>query len=191
MRSIEIRRHSYTKKGPGRGKGSHLSAQGIAVARELGAHTGPFDVVLTSLVPRTLETAVAMGYAVDEQLDVLGTMPPEVVEEIGHHDRWRWTDPFTTFAQLATSGGPTGQLSRRQREAWVQAVESVPPAGRVLLISHGRIIELGLVACVPDGDFVAWGAPFQHCEGVRLEYDQGRFTNVQVLRLSHTNGLSS
>jgi hypothetical protein len=69
MRIIEIRRHSYTKKGNARGKGSHLSAEVIALAREIGNHIGPFDIVLTSYSPRTLETAIAMGFAVDEQLD--------------------------------------------------------------------------------------------------------------------------
>ena len=63
MRMIEIRRHSYTKKGEGRGKGSHLSAEGVALARQVGGETGPFDLVLTSPVPRSLETAVAMGFA--------------------------------------------------------------------------------------------------------------------------------
>ena len=66
MRSIQIRRHSYTKKGAARGKGSHLSAAGVTLARRIGAETGPFELVLTSTVPRTLETAIAMGYAVDE-----------------------------------------------------------------------------------------------------------------------------
>jgi hypothetical protein len=36
MRTIGIRRHSYTKKGEARGKGSHLSAQGVALARQIG-----------------------------------------------------------------------------------------------------------------------------------------------------------
>ena len=59
MPTIEIRRHSYTKKGESRGKGSHLSAEGVALAREIGHHIGPFDLVLTSDSPRTLETAIS------------------------------------------------------------------------------------------------------------------------------------
>lgn len=183
MRAIEIRRHSYTKKGTDRGKGSHLSARGVAVAREIGLHTGPFDLVLTSLVPRTLETAIAMGYAVNDQWEILGDMPSNILEEIGHHDRWGWADPFVHFAQLVASGGPTGHLGARLKEAWLSALDSVPTDGRVLLVSHGRIIETGLVACVPDGNFAAWGAPFQHCKGVRMSYDHGRLTHIHLLRL--------
>jgi hypothetical protein len=48
---------------------------------------------------------------------------------------------------------------------------------------HGRVIEAGLVAAVPKGDFEDWGPPFQHCEGVRLTSDVGRFAEVQIMRL--------
>jgi hypothetical protein len=146
-------------------------------------HTGPFDLVLTSLVPRTLETAIAMGFAVDDQWDILGDIPADVLEEIGHHERWSWAEPFAHFAQLVAGRGPTGRLGSRLEEAWLQALEFIPAGGRVLLISHGRIIEVGLVTCVPDGDFAAWGVPFHHCEGVRMTLDHGRFTNIQLLRL--------
>ena len=60
MRTLEIRRHCFTKKGADRGQGSQLSAAGVAQARRLGEHLGPFDRVLTSRVPRTLETALAI-----------------------------------------------------------------------------------------------------------------------------------
>jgi broad specificity phosphatase PhoE len=183
MGSIEIRRHSYTKKGPERGKGSHLSARGVAVAREVGAQMGSFDLVLTSLVPRTLETAIAMGFAVDDQQDVLGDILPAVLDEIGHHDRWSWLEPFVHFAQVMATGGPTAQLGASQLEAWMQAMESVGPQSQVLIVSHGRIIEAGLVACFPEGDFAAWGTPFQQLEGVQMLYDHGRFTHLQLLRL--------
>jgi broad specificity phosphatase PhoE len=183
MRTIEIRRHAYTKKGEERGKGSHLSAEGVALARKVGGETGPFDLVLTSLVPRTLETAVAMGFAVNDQLEALGDLPPAVSEEIGHHERWAWEEPFVTFAHVARQGGPTARMGERQRQAWVRALESVSSGGRVLIISHGRIIESGLVTCIPDGDFAAWGASFHHCEGVRMTFQEGRFQGVELLRV--------
>jgi broad specificity phosphatase PhoE len=183
MRTIEIRRHAYTKKGEGRGKGSHLSAEGVTLARKIGAKIGIFDRVLTSQVPRALETAIAMGFAVDEQLEVLGELSPAVVREIGHHERWNWEKPFVTFAHFVRQGGPTAQMGEQQREAWVRALESVPSGVRVLIISHGRIIESGLVTCIPDGEFATWGAAFRHCEGVRMTFEEGRFQAVQLLRV--------
>jgi broad specificity phosphatase PhoE len=183
MRTIEIRRHSYTKKGDGRGKGSHLSAEGVALARRVGGEVGPCDLVLSSPAPRALETAVAMGFAVNDQLEALGDLSPDVSVEIGHHERWGWEAPFVTFAHFVRWGGPTARMGERQREAWVQAVESVPAGGRVLIISHGRVIESGLVTCIPAGDFAAWGPSFRHCEGVRMTFDEGRFQRVQLLRV--------
>ncbi len=50
MRTIEIRRHSYTKKGEARGKGSHLSPEGVTLAREIGNHIGLPKTVAESLV---------------------------------------------------------------------------------------------------------------------------------------------
>jgi broad specificity phosphatase PhoE len=183
MRMIEIRRHSYTKKAEGRGKGSHLSPEGVALARQIGGKIGPFDLVLASPAPRTLETAIAMGFAVNDQLEALGDLPPAVWEEIGHHERWAWEEPFVRFRHFVCQGGPTARMGERQREAWVRALEAVPTGGRVLIISHGRIIESGLVTCIPDGAFAAWGAPFHHGEGVRMTFEEGRFQEVQLLRV--------
>jgi broad specificity phosphatase PhoE len=182
MCTIEIRRHSFTKKGAGRGKGSHLSAEGVVLARTIGATLGPFDLVLTSHIPRTLETAIAMGFAVDDQLEALGDIPADVAHEIGHHDRWAWATPFVTFAQVVARGGATARMGQRQRETWAQALDSAPAHGRVLVISHGRVIEAGLVTCLPSGDFAAWGASFQHCEGVQMRYDAGQFADIHFFR---------
>ena len=183
MRTIEIRRHAYTKKGEGRGKGSHLSPEGVALARKIGGEIGPFNLVLTSPVPRALETAIAMGFAVNDQVEALGDLSPAVLEEVGHHERWAWEQPFVAFAHFVRQGGPTTRMGELQRETWVRALESVPTGGRVLIISHGRIIESGLVTCIPDGDFAAWGPSFRHCEGVRITFDEGRLHGVELLRV--------
>jgi hypothetical protein len=99
-------------------------------------------------------------------------------------ERWAWKEPFVTFAHFVRQGGPTTRMGERQREAWMRALESAPDSGRVLIISHGRVIESGLVTCIPDGDFPAWGASFQHGEGVRMAFAEGRFQGVQLLRVS-------
>jgi hypothetical protein len=93
MPIIDIRRHSLTKKGASRGRGSHLSHAGVDLARAIGTYSEDYD------------------------------------------------------------------------------------------ISHGRIIEAGLVAAIPQGNFAGWGPPFQHGEGVRLAYANGGFSVVQFLRV--------
>jgi broad specificity phosphatase PhoE len=182
MRTIEVRRHCYTKKGTSRGKGSHLSTQGVVQARRIGEQIGPFNLVLTSQVPRTLETALAMGFAVDDQLDALGDLSEAVWDEIGHQERWTWDNPFVRFAEFIALEGAVAQMGKRQEEAWRNALESVPVGGAVLVISHGRVIESGLVTCYPNGDFASWGSPFHHGEGIRMTYRQGLFEEVTFRR---------
>jgi broad specificity phosphatase PhoE len=185
MRTIEIRRHCYTKKDEARGRGSHLSKEGVAQARRIGEQIGPFDLVLTSYIPRTLETAIAMGFAVDDQLAVLGDIPADVWDEIGHQERWTWESPFAMFARFVAQGGPTALMGGRQRKAWVDALESVPSGGSVLVVSHGRVIEAGIVTCLPElpeEDYAAWGTPFHHGEGVTMSYAEGQFTAVEFRR---------
>lgn len=182
MRTTEIRRHADTKKGEQRGKGSHLSAAGVLQARRIGAEMNPFDLVLTSHIPRTLETAVAMGFAVDDQREVLGAISPSVTEEIGHQERWTWDNPFAVFTAIVAQNGPTARLGRDQQAAWIEAVEAVSPGGSVLLISHGRVIEAGLVTCFPDAAYATWGHPLHHGEGVRLSYHGGQFSDLRFLR---------
>ena len=69
-RHLAVFRHAPTKKGEGRGQGSHLSAEGVTLARQIGADLGPFDRVYVSTIPRTMETALAMGYAVTRILGI-------------------------------------------------------------------------------------------------------------------------
>ncbi len=185
MGQIEIRRHSCTKKGPGRGQGSHLSADGVLLAGEIGPDLGPFDLVLTSEVPRTLETAIAMGFAVDRQFSIPEDIRTPVIAVLGHHERWSWHEPWVRFAELIHQGGPVATFGGELRAIWVDALESTGHDGRVLIVSHGRDIEAGVVTCL-DGmsptDFSHWGEPLHHCEGVRLSYAGGRFGDPRVIR---------
>jgi hypothetical protein len=48
MRWLDVRRHSMTKKGQAREQGSHLSEEGVALARLVGASLSPFAYVVTS-----------------------------------------------------------------------------------------------------------------------------------------------
>lgn len=178
MPVLEVRRHSLVKDHV------HLSQSGIDLARRVGAGMGPFDRVVTSRITRTLETAVAMGFAVDDQWAVLGEIEPDVWAEVGHHERWGWDEPFTAFARLVEKGGATAGLGRAQAEAWREIVRDLPEDGRALVVSHGRVIEVGTVACFPDVDHAAWGPPFGKCEGLRLAYNGDGWTAPELLRLA-------
>ncbi len=81
MPTIDHRRHAMRTK-----PGQHLSRTGVDLARRVGAgefgSVARYDLVVTSTVPRAYETAIAMGVAVDEQLEVLSTMDEPVLAEL-------------------------------------------------------------------------------------------------------------
>ena len=94
MRYLEVRRHSFTKKGEERGRGSHLSQEGVSAARAVGAELGPVPYV-ASESPRTLETAVAMAFAVDDTLPLGWGYS---TSKVAHHEQWTWEMPYVTTA---------------------------------------------------------------------------------------------
>jgi broad specificity phosphatase PhoE len=178
MRWLEVRRHSLTKKGPARGRGSHLSAEGIALARLVGESLGPFTRVVTSASPRAFETAVAMGFAVDDTVELPSGYVPG---EVARHDQWRWPRPYRSYAELLARGGELAKVAEAHRLAWWTMVAGVSDGAAVLFIGHGGGIEPALVASLPYADYDSWGAPFAHCDGARLGFDQGRFMSIQFV----------
>jgi broad specificity phosphatase PhoE len=179
MRWLEVRRHSLTKKGSARGRGSHLSAEGVALARLVGGSLGPFAVVVTSASPRALETAVAMGFAVDDTVE----LPSGYVSgEVDHHGQWRWPHPYRSYAELIGRGGGLASVAETHRRIWTSVVAAVPDGAATLVVGHGGGIEPGLVACLPNAGHERWGGPFGPCDGARLAFDGGRFVSVQFRR---------
>jgi broad specificity phosphatase PhoE len=181
MRWLEVRRHSLTKKGSARGRGSHLSAEGVALARLVGESLGPFASVVTSASPRSIETALAMGFAVDDTVELLPS--GYVSGEVDHHEQWRWPYPYRTYAELLGRGGGLATVAEAHQRVWTSVVEAVPDGVAALVVAHGGGIEPGLVACLPDADHESWGAPLGHCDGARLGFDEGRFVSVQFSRV--------
>jgi broad specificity phosphatase PhoE len=184
--TVEVRRHSYTKtEADGRGRGSTLSRTGVALARQLGAGMGPFDYVLASNVPRTVETAIAMGFAVDDTVDMGGDLWGAATQEMGdRHAHWDWgEEAFPGYAELVAADGPTAALGRLQVRLWRDLLPRLPANGTALVIAHGGLIEPGLVALRPDADHREWGRAIRHCEGARLRFDGTGAAQVELIRL--------
>ncbi|GGQ24488.1 histidine phosphatase family protein [Streptosporangium pseudovulgare] len=180
MRWLDVRRHSLTKKGAMRGRGSHLSADGIALARFIGSGVGPYERVVTSSSPRAVETAVAMGFAVDDTME----MPSGYVsEEIPRHAQWDWIEPYRQIADIIRKGRTAAAVAETHRAIWAETVDGVAEGGSALLVGHGGAIELALVACLPDAPHDTWGTPFAHCDGVRLGFTDGHFVSVEFHRV--------
>jgi broad specificity phosphatase PhoE len=171
MRTIEHRRHTMRAK-----PGHHLNQAGVELARRVGGTLGRFDRVVTSRVPRAYETAIAMGYAVHEQIDLLSQSPEGLAAEVD------WRDGAATFARAARADGVTARYARELAELMRSLAAALPEEGRALVVSHGGIVEASAVGCRPDEDFAGWGPACGYCEGIRLRFDGDRCVGAELLR---------
>ena len=172
MKTIEVRRHSIRDRAS-----QDLSEQGLALARLIGAEIGPFQYVVTSTIPRAYQTAVAMGFHVDEQLELLNTYGDAVEAEIP------WPADFSEYAAPIRRGGMPTRYAQRLKELFTRLAETLPEPGSALVVTHGGVVEIGAVACLPDADHAAWGDYIECLEGVRLRWDNGQFISAEILRI--------
>jgi broad specificity phosphatase PhoE len=170
MRELELRRHTMRVQ-----PGQHLSQAGVDLARRVGETMDRFDRVVTSVVPRAFETAIAMGFAVDEQVEAFGSMGGGVDREVD------WQRGCAEFQCAARLGGATANYVREQARLVRQIVEALPDGGRALVVSHGGIVEALAVGCLPDFDWTTWTESAGYCDGIRLRFDGGRFVDAEPL----------
>jgi len=172
MKILEVRRHSIRHSG-----GDHLSQAGVALARKVGQSIGPFDFVATSSLPRAFETAVAMGFAVTEQNPLMNTYGGAVEREAP------WPMPFFHYSEIVKQKGAASKYAHELMDYYSGVLNQIPQGGSALVVNHGGVVELGVVACLPDADFSTWGDSVEYCEGARLFWDDGQFMRGEVLRV--------
>jgi len=173
MKTIEIRRHSIRTK-----PGDHLSQQGVTLARLVGENLGPFDRVVTSTLPRAFETAIAMGFAVDEQIGLMSSYGADVEREVP------WPQSFAAYSKVVKPGGAADRYAHRLAAFYSKLADSLADGQAALVVNHGGILELGVVAYLPDADYESWGGAVDYCEGARLFWEDGKCVNAEVLRVS-------
>jgi broad specificity phosphatase PhoE len=171
MKILEIRRHSIRDSG-----GDHLNQKGVSLARKVGQGIGPFDFVATSTLPRAFETAIAMGFAVSEQKELLNTYGGAVEREAP------WPMPFLHFSEIVKQDGAAARYAYQLMDYYIGILDRITEGGSALVVCHGGVVELGAAACLPDADFSTWGEPVDYCAGARLFWDDGRFARGEVLR---------
>jgi len=174
MKTIEIRRHSIRDRAS-----QDLSEQGLALARIIGADLGPFQYVVTSTVPRASQTAVALGFQVNEQVELLNTYGDAVEAEIP------WPADFSEYtAPLRRAGSAPARYAERLKGLYTRiAEEKLPEPGAALVITHGGVVEIGAVACLPEAEHAVWGDYVECLEGVRLYWQDGNFVRTEILRI--------
>lgn len=175
MKILELRRHSIRSA-----SGPHLTQAGVSLARLVGENSGPFDRVITSTLPRAFETAIAMGFAVDEQVELLSTYGNSVEAEVPYPQ---------TFADYAAAiqarKKATAAYAQRLAEFHHELINFLADGRSALVVSHGGIVEMSAVACLSDAgadEFVA----INYCEGVRLYWENGKFKRAEILRVSQS-----
>jgi broad specificity phosphatase PhoE len=172
-RYLELRRHTMRNK-----PGDHVNQAGVDRARRVGFEMGSFDQVITSSLPRAFETAIAMGFAVDEQNPEFSFIPDDAMAEVN------WEEGFPAWSRALRLNGLAGHYVRKQGRLLREIVAALPGGGAALVVSHGGILEAGAVGCAPEGDHDAWGTHCDYCEGICLTFEAGVVIDAKVLRLS-------
>jgi broad specificity phosphatase PhoE len=172
MKTLEIRRHTYRIK-----PGQHLSQQGVTLARKVGEGMGRFERVITSTVPRAFETAIAIGFAVNEQVELMSSYGDDVELEAP------WPQSRAVYASVIGNEGATARYSNQLADFYRRLANDLSDGSAALVINHGGIAEMGTVACLPDVDHAAWGPHFECCEGVHLFWENEKFVKAEILRV--------
>jgi broad specificity phosphatase PhoE len=173
MRSLIHRRHSLRSPGD-----VHLSPEGVALARRVGAGSGHFDRVVTSPKARAVETAQAMGYAVDAEWEELGSLPEPVARYLERES----PSTFGEYVRSVTAVDGIRSAAEALAHRWAIELDRLPEGARVLMISHAGVVELGAAGALPD-ESVRWGPTVAPLEGVRLDRDRGHWVHGDVLRV--------
>jgi broad specificity phosphatase PhoE len=171
MKILEIRRHSIRSQAS-----DHLNQKGISLARSVGQDMGPFERVVTSTLPRAFETAIAMGFAVDAQSELMSTYGNDV------NDEAPWPMSFARYAKVIQRGGAAARYAGKLAAYYESLMSSIATGQAVLVVNHGGVVELGVVGCLPMEDFSSWGDSVSYCEGARL-YWENKFIRAEELRV--------
>lgn len=172
MKILEIRRHSIRSQ-----PGEHLNQAGVALARLVGQNIGPFDCITTSKMPRAFETAIAMGFAVTEQNELMNTYGIAVDHEAP------WPQSFHNYAEVIQQGGAAAKYAMKLAKYYAGLMDFISEGQSALVINHGGVVELGIVGCLPDLDYSTWGGPVNYCEGARLVWEN-KFISAEELRIT-------
>jgi broad specificity phosphatase PhoE len=173
MKTIEIRRHSIRSI-----PGDHLNQTGVSLARRVGEGLGPFDRVVTSTLPRAFETAIAMGFAVDQQMELMSTYGSEIESILP------WPQTFAAYAKGVSRERAAKRYAGKLAEVYAELASTLADGRAALVINHGGIVEMGVTTSFPNADYESWGEAVYYCEGARLYWEDGKFVNAELLRVS-------
>ena len=157
--------------------GNDLSQDGVNLARYVGSTLGPYERIVTSALPRAIQTAVAMGFAVTETVETLGPIDERIVRKM------RWPNDLDAISDILAQSPEYAALAESQASLWEEIAARLSNGGGGLIITHGAILELGVVASLGRSNQAIAGEAFAYCEGVRLYFGDHACERVEQLRL--------
>ena len=119
-----------------------------------------------------------MGFAVDEQNELMSSYGNDVELEAP------WPLTLAEYAEAVRKRGAAARYANQLADVYRKLVDYLAEGRAALVINHGGVLELGAVACLPDADHASWGPHFEPCEGLRLFWDNGKFVDAEILRVS-------
>ena len=173
MRTVEHRRHG--RRDPG---AVHLSPEGLEKARSLASTIGRFDRVVSSPVPRAVETVEALGFSVDVTVPELALVPGEVDRFL---ELFR-PQSYADFVRMVRRKRVVAEYARQMADLLREELLRVPDEGRLLVVSHGGVIELG-AAGARGQDALSFGPAAGYLEGVRLFLVGREWVRGEVVRV--------
>jgi broad specificity phosphatase PhoE len=156
---------------------AHLSQEGITLARRVGEHSPDYDYVFSSPLPRAIETALVMGFEVNEIIEGLGNISDDMTKGI------KWPNSFSGVMRIVSGNEICTGFAYKQAALWSGLAAKMADGQHALAITHGGVIELGAVASAPMRDHTEWGDAIGYCEGVRIQYEGSTVINVTPLRV--------
>lgn len=172
MRTLVHLRHAEREAG-----GVHLTTEGRRAAERLGRGLGRFDRVVASSKPRAVETVRALGLDVDAVLPELEALPAPVA---------RWVDRAAprSFSDYVSLVGRVAEVRRHAQAlaaGWGDQLAALDEGARLLLVSHGGVIELGAVGALGAATR-GWGACLGLLEAVQLDREPTGWAGGHVMR---------
>ena len=170
---LEVRRH--TERGPT----GAITDAGIAAARALAGVR--YALVVSSPLERAKRTAKLIGGRLD-------ATEPGLLPDIGGAGIYGDMGALADWRRLLREDAEARALADEQLATWSRLVARVGPKDCVLVISHGGIIELPIVALGQRLGTVLAGPSFGFLEGARIGYAKGVPASVDLLRAVHEHG---
>jgi len=118
-----------------------------------------------------------MGYSVNGELPDLAGLPDEIEEWAERRSPRTFADYVTLVNSDPSAQGHAESLAEHLRTS----LAGIADGGRLLVVSHGGVIELSAVGAL-GGATAVWGPTLEPLDGVELRLDAPGWKDGIVLR---------